>query len=101
MMNSRQLATFSCAATLLLGLAACGGGSGSGGTTPAAAPTSGSYAWVLKAQGPTSALSYALSLVHPSLPGVEWVIEYGSSVVTDSRPIASGSVDATARTASG
>ncbi len=70
-------------------LSACGGGgSGSGGSAPPASadvppatvptsawPASGSYTVVLKASGSTSASTIALSLVHPSTPQVEYVID--------------------------
>ncbi len=77
-------------------LVACGGGGGGGnsGGADGTAPSSGSYAWVLKAQGPTSALTYGLSLLHASSPQTEYVVEFGSSVLTDTRVVASGSVDA-------
>ncbi len=77
-------------------LAGCGGGgggdsSGNGG----AAPASGPYAWVLKANGPTGSLTYGLSLVSPGKPDTEYTVEYGSSVLTDTRLVSTGSVDAT------
>lgn len=78
-----------------LSLVACGGGGGDGGAPPAPAtpPTSGSYAWVLKAQGPTDKLKYGLSLLHPAAPGTEFVIEAASAIVSDARTVVSGSVD--------
>jgi hypothetical protein len=93
-----------CAAALgaaLVGVASCGGG-GSGassGTGSGSVPGSGAFAWILKAQGPTNALQYGLSLVHPSAPNVEYVVEFGSSVVTDAKVISSGVVDSGALTA--
>jgi hypothetical protein len=80
---------------------ACGGGGGgSASSTPSSPPTSGSYSWLLKAQGPTSALAYGLSLVHPSQPGVEYRVEFGSSVVTDARLVVSGTLNPSALKAS-
>lgn len=96
-MSSKQGTGLCVLAAALLGLTACGGGGGeavTSGSTPAAPPTSGAFAWVLKAQGPTNALKYGLSLLHPSTPGTEWVIEVSSSVVSDARLVASGSIDA-------
>ena len=84
-------------AAATLGLTACGGGGGASGSpagTPTAPPTSGTFAWVLKAQGPTNALKYGLSLLHPGTPGTEWVIEVSSSVVSDAKLVASGTIDA-------
>jgi hypothetical protein len=80
---------------LALGLAGCGGGGGGGDTsgTGDAPPSSGPYAWVLKAQGPTTSLTYGLSLVSPSKPGTEYLVEYGSSVLTDTRVVSTASVD--------
>jgi hypothetical protein len=73
-------------------LSACGGGGGGGDSAaaPAAAPAptvtatwaaSGSYSPVLKLQGNASAtpLSIALSLVHPSRPDVEYVLDTSAS----------------------
>lgn len=79
-------------------MAACGGGGGGatdGGAAPVAWPTDGRYAWVLKADGPTSALKYGLSLVHPRASSVEVVIEPASAAVTDAVVVSSGTVDAT------
>lgn len=73
-----------------LALTACGGGGGGGDSTATPAPTpaqataasatwaaSGTYSPVLKLQGSASAtpLSIALSLVHPSRPDVEYVLD--------------------------
>lgn len=84
------------AALVILGvLSGCGGGggnSGSGGQSPTF-PASGAFGWILKAAGPTDALKYGLSLVHPGKPDTEYVIELASSVVSDARLVASGSVD--------
>ncbi len=94
---------------VLAGLAAgvlaagCGGGGGNGGEpppAPVAPPTSGTYAWLLEADGATDALRYGLSLVHRDTPSVEWVIEAPSAVVSDARTVASGTVDAAAQTSS-
>ena len=77
-------------------LAGCGGGGGGDSSGNGdAAPASGPYAWVLKANGPTGSLTYGLSLVSPSKPGTEYAVEYGSSVLTDTRVVSTGSVDAT------
>lgn len=84
-------------AAIALSLAACGGGGGDSApvaSAPIAPPSSGSYAWVLKAQGPTNALKYGLSLLHPSTPGTEWRIELASSVVSDARLVVGGTIDA-------
>ena len=78
-------------------LAGCGGGGGStpSSAAPAAAPpSSGTYAWALKADGSTDSLKFGLSLVHPALSSVEFVIEQASAVVTDAKVVASGVVDA-------
>jgi hypothetical protein len=83
------------------GLAACGGGGGGGdagsggGVTPPATPSSGTYAWVLRAEGRTDALRYALSLVHPQDSATEVPIEAASASVTDARLVATGSLDST------
>ena len=76
-------------------LTGCGGGGGGDSSGNAdAAPTSGPYAWVLKAQGPTTSLTYGLSLVSPGKRGTEYLVEYGSSVLTDTRVVSTGTVDA-------
>lgn len=94
-LSGRPAALAVAAASLLL--AACGGGgSGSEASPPASAvpaPGSGTYAWLLKAQGATSALRYGLSLVHPSDPATEWVIEEPGDSVTDALVVASGTAD--------
>ncbi len=83
------------AIALAAALAGCGGGGGGDSSGNAdAAPTSGPYAWVLKAQGPTTSLTYGLSLVSPGKRGTEYMVEYGSSVLTDTRVVSTGSVDA-------
>lgn len=94
----------SCGATALLfmvvGLPGCGGGGGGGGSDDGGSgggvstyPASGAYGWVLKSSGPTDALKYGLSLVHPSQSDTEYVIESASLNVTDARLLSSGSVD--------
>ena len=96
-----------CGATALLftlaGLSGCGGGGGGGsdsgngngnpGGGTSTFPSSDSYGWVLKSSGPTDALKYGLSLVHPSQTDTEYVIESASLNVTDARLLSSGSVD--------
>ena len=94
-----------CGAAALLStlvvLAGCGGGgggssnSGSGGSggNVSTFPASGAYGWVLKSSGPTDALKYGLSLVHPSQTDNEYVIESASLNVTDARLLSSGTVD--------
>lgn len=78
-------------------LAGCGGGGG-GGEAPqnpptATPPSTGTYAWLLKAEGPTSQLKYGLSLVHPAASTVEWVIEPPTAAVTDTKVVSSGTVE--------
>ena len=80
------------AIALAAALAGCGGGGGGDSSGNAdAAPTSGPYTWVLKAQGPTTSLTYGLSLVSPGKRGTEYMVEYGSSVLTDTRVVSAGS----------
>jgi len=83
------------AASPLITLMACGGGGSDagGGANVAVYPATGSYGWILKASGPTNALKYGLSLVHPSEPGTEYVVETANAAVTDARAISSGTVD--------
>ena len=91
----RPAISLSAIIVLAAGLAGCGGGGGGDSSGNGdEAPSSGTYAWVLKAQGPTSSLSYGLSLVSPAKPGTEYRVEYGSSVLTDTRVVSSGTVDA-------
>jgi len=89
---------------LLTTLAACGGGDSNDAPPPPSAPlanpSSGSYGWTLKASGPTSALKHGLSLVHPSLPDNEYVIEVASEAITDTKLVLSGTVNAGQRSAS-
>ena len=84
-------------ASLLLILAGCGGGAsdggGGGGGGGLSFPASGAYGWLLKASGPTSALKFGLSFIHPSRPGTEYVIEVARDVVSDARLVSSGSID--------
>lgn len=82
-------------------LAACGGGGGGDAGSPApptapATPTSGTYAWLLKAVGATDNLQFALSLIHPQDSTTEVPIEAASAAVTDAKLVSSASVDATA-----
>lgn len=98
-----------------LGLAACGGGGGgsSGGGSAGSAPTasggaasapvvvapaypaSGAYAPVFTVRGSSVAPSMGLSLVHPSEPSVEHVIE-DRDPITDTFMLYSGTVNASA-----
>ncbi|MBC7956789.1 MAG: hypothetical protein H7Y33_13090 [Cytophagales bacterium] len=86
---------------LLATLSACGGGDSTDAppSAPLANPSSGAYGWTLKASGPTSALKHGLSLVHPSLPDNEYVIEVASEAITDTRLVLSGTVNAGQRSA--
>ena len=102
-MKTCQFAKLLCCIVFPAAIAACGGGGGNSGTSGGGAvtyPSSGPYGWILKATGPTSALKYGLSLVHPSKVDTEYVVEPGSAAVTDGRLVTSGSVDATGLTAS-
>ena len=83
------------AACSMITLASCGGGGSDsgGGAGVVAYPASGSYGWILKASGPTNALKYGLSLVHPSEPGTQYVIEAANAAVTDARAVSSGTVE--------
>lgn len=86
------------AACWALALAACGGGGGDSGTPPAgpgaAPPASGSYGWLLKAEGPNSSPKLGLSLIHSQDRSTEWVIEPPSAAVTHARVVATATVDA-------
>jgi len=77
-------------------LAACGGGGGggSGGGGGPTYPASGAYGWILKANGPTDAPKYGLSLVHPSKTDTEYVIEPASAFVSDALLVSSATIDA-------
>jgi hypothetical protein len=91
-----RLSTARSFASLLstVALVACGGGGGGDSSGSGdAPPRSGPYAWVLKAQGPTTSLTYGLSLVSPNKPDTEYKVEYGSSVLTDTRVVSTGSMD--------
>ncbi|GAB4556440.1 MAG: hypothetical protein Tsb007_14740 [Rhizobacter sp.] len=87
---------------LLTMLTACGGGDDGTATTspPLANPTSGAYGWTLKASGSTSSLKHGLSLVHPSLPDNEYVVEVASEAISDTRLVLRGTVNAGLRNAS-
>lgn len=99
-----RLASAIAGAALATVLAACGGGGG-GDTpapaTPVAVPASGTYGWLLKAEGSTAALKYGLSLIHPALPAVEWVVEPASEAVTDAQVVAQGTRGGSGRTVTG
>ncbi|HSV71494.1 MAG TPA: hypothetical protein VLI72_15400 [Methylibium sp.] len=88
---------------VLLALSACGGGGGGGGSDGGSPthPASGAYGWALKAIGPTDALSYGLSLVHPDRPDTEYVIEAPSEVSSDVKLVSGGTLDAAARRVTG
>lgn len=81
----------------VLCLIACGGGNGGSAPPPAdtltPTPNSGIYAWLLKAEGRTDDLKYALSLVHPEQASTEVLIEPASAAVTDARPVSSAAID--------
>ncbi len=86
------------AASALLVLSACGGGGDSGGTAapganPMPTPTTGTYAWLLKAEGRIDSLKFALSLVHPQDTATEVLIEPASAAVTDAKLVSTASVD--------
>lgn len=86
----------------LLALPGCGGGGSHNGVSTsgsAAYPASGAYGWILKASGAPSALSYGLSLVHPSKPTVEYTIEVANANVSDARLLSGGSVNTSTRQA--
>ncbi len=87
-------AVFLCVATSIV-LSGCGGGGGGSKSvvTPTTYPASGAYGWVLKASGPTGALKKGLSLVHPSQPDAEFVIEPASDYVSDALVVSRGSVN--------
>lgn len=78
-------------------LAACGSGGDSPTTADTSYPSSGTYAWVLRAEGATSNPRYALSLVHPAAADTELLIEPANAAVSDVKLVASASVDATAQ----
>ena len=98
-LNLRRSHRRALASLAALCLAACGGGGGDGGTAPVngvATPTSGTYAWLLKAEGRTDDLKFALSLVHPQDPATEVLIEPASAAVTDAKLVASATIDSAA-----
>lgn len=85
------------AACSALALAACGGGGGGSGAPAGpgtAPPASGSYGWLLKAEGPNDNPKLGLSLIHAQDSSTEWVIETPSAAVTHARVVASATVDA-------
>ena len=94
--------------SLLCVLSACGGGSSDaggssgaagGGTAPTSPwPTSGSYAVVLRASGSTTAgaTAVALSLVHPTTPQVEYVMDAAGAPSTLGLTLYQGTYDAPA-----
>ena len=96
--HSRRL--LACSAWLVL--SACGGGSDGGAASVPSqnvTPGSGTHAWLLKAEGSTADLKFALSLVHPQDTGTEILIEPASAAVTDAKQVSSAAVDvATLRT---
>ncbi len=88
---------------LMSALGGCGGGGDDapapGSSTPLTYPSSGPFGWTLKASGSTTALKHGLSLVHPSLPDNEYVIEVASEAITDTHMVVSGVVNASQLTA--
>jgi hypothetical protein len=90
------------AVPLVLALTACGSGGGSstdggpGPQPPVAPPSSGTYSWLLKAEGATDNLKYGLSLLHPQDSSVEWAIEPANAAVTDAKLVASAALDTSA-----
>ncbi|MBC7995873.1 MAG: hypothetical protein H7Z15_21805 [Rhizobacter sp.] len=101
-MKQHHAITLPALLALLTALSACGGGDDGDAPTqaPLANPTSGAYGWTLKASGSTSALKHGLSLVHPSLPDNEYVVEVASEAISDTRLVLRGTVNATQRNAS-
>jgi hypothetical protein len=100
--HHQHITTTAALIALLTTLTACGGGDEGTTTTapPLANPTSGAYGWTLKASGSTSALKHGLSLVHPSLPDNEYVVEVASEAISDTRLVLSGTVNAAQHNAS-
>ena len=98
-MTNHHLLRRSAALALTAGLVACGGGgggsggSGGGGGDLGSYPSSGAYGWVLKANGNTNSIAYGLSLVHPSAPDSEFVVELASVNVSDAELVSSGTLD--------
>lgn len=99
-MNRSSLTYKALLASLIL-LTGCGGsGGGSGpGSNPASYPSSGAFGWILKATGSLNAVSYGLSLVHPSKTDTEYTIEVANSNVSDARLLSGGTVNAGSRQA--
>ena len=99
-MNNSRTHSGLLALCMALALTACGGGGGgdSGssnvgpGVTP---PSSGTYSWLLKAEGRTDNLKFALSLLHPQDTATEYLIEPASAAVTDAKLVATATVDVT------
>lgn len=85
------------AALCTLWLAACGGGGDARPPPAAVGPSSGVFAWLLKAEGPTERLKFGLSLIHPQETTTEYVIEPASAAVTDAKLVASATVDTAAQ----
>mgnify|MGYP003339597983 CR=1 FL=1 len=105
-MTSTRLASASACAAMLALLSACGGGGGGDGSpapapAPVPVPTTGTYGWLLKAEGGTSALKYGLSLVHPSQPSAEFVVESASDAVTDAKVLNQGNRGSDGRSLTG
>ena len=86
----------------LSALLGCGGGGDSPGIvapvvpTPTAAliPSSGTFALLLKAEGPSTALRTGISLIHPADRSAEYVIEPAALNVSSPITLYSGTVDA-------
>ena len=89
----------------MLLLTACGGGGGgSAVTVPVPAdvfPTSGNYAYALKAGGSTTNPTVGLSLIHPLERSAEYQIETVSANLTDVKLIYSGTVSPATQSVSG
>jgi len=64
------------------------------------APLSGIYAYALTSQGAGNAPTLGISLVHPSIPTIQFVIEPATSAVADVRLVSSGSVAVSSMTIS-
>ena len=101
-MTTRSRLRRALAAGAVISLGACGSGGstdpGSGGDVAAPPPTSGTYAWLLKAEGSTASTGVdrrGLSLLHPQQREVEVVIEPLSSYITAAKVVSSATVDPT------
>lgn len=82
-------------------LAGCGGGSSDTSSSPGPVtyPTTGTYGWVVKPTGSTSAPDKGLSLVHRDVSDTEYVIEAPSQhVSTGPQPVYAGAVTASQQT---